>query len=84
MPKYFPLLSPACACSLIQVKTCDKYQTTVSYLYPAVSPVGHNDVAIGIHSHPGGGVELAVAFTMRAKLKQELSISAVHLEEVWG
>ena len=56
----------------------------LSYLYPAVSPVGHDDVAIGVHSHPSRGVELPVALTVRAELKQELPISTVHLQEMWG
>lgn len=50
-----------------------------SHLYSAITPVCYNDVTISIHSHPGGGVELSVALTMRAKFKQELSICTVHL-----
>lgn len=53
----------------------------VLYLYPTVAPVCHNDVAVGVHSHTSGGVELAVPLAMRAKLKQELPVSTVHLQE---
>lgn len=49
------------------------------YLDAAVAPVGHNDVAIGVHSHPGGSVELSIALPVRAELEQELAVCAVNL-----
>lgn len=51
-----------------------------SHLYSAVTPVSYDDVSIGVHSHASGGIELAIAFTMWAKFKQELSICIVHLD----
>lgn len=50
-----------------------------SHLYSAVAPVGDDDVAIWVHGHSGGGVELAIAFAVGAKFEQELSICIVHL-----
>lgn len=50
-----------------------------SHLYPAVPPVSHNDVSIGIHSHAGGSIELAISFSVRAKFEEEVSICTVHL-----
>lgn len=55
-----------------------------SHLYSAVTPVSYNDVPVGVHGHASGGVELAVAFTMRAKFEQELSIRTVHLRQGVG
>lgn len=49
------------------------------HLYSAVAPVSHNDVSIHVCGHSSGSIELTVAFTMRAKFKQELSICIVHL-----
>lgn len=52
----------------------------LSHLYSAVTPVSYDDVPVGVHSHTSGSVELAVAFTMRAKFEQEFSICIVHLK----
>ncbi len=53
----------------------------LSHLYSAVTPVSYDDVPVGIHSYTSGSIELAVAFTMRAKFEQEFSICIVHLKE---
>lgn len=37
-------------------------------LYSAVAPVCYDDVPIYIHCHSCGGIELAIAFAIRAKL----------------
>lgn len=49
------------------------------HLDAAVAPVGHDDVPVGVHGHPRGGVELPVALAVRAELEEELSVRAVHL-----
>lgn len=63
-------------------------QAQVWYLDAAVAPVSHDDVAIAVHGHPCGCVELPVALPMRAKLEQELALCVVHLvgmgDNTWG
>lgn len=53
-----------------------------THLYSAVSPVGYDDVSVGVHSHAGGSVELAVAFSVGAKFEEELAVSVVDLEQL--
>lgn len=48
-------------------------------LYPAVPPVGDDDVAVGVDGDAGRRVELPVAFAVRAELEEELAVGAVHL-----
>lgn len=50
-----------------------------SHLDAAVAPVGHDDVAIGVDSHPRGGVELPVPLPVRPELEEELTVRVVHL-----
>lgn len=50
-----------------------------SHLDAAVAPVGHDDVAIGVDSHPCGGVELPVPLPVRPELEEELTVCVVHL-----
>lgn len=59
-----------------------KSERSITYLYPTVTPVCHNNIPIAIYSHTGGCVELAVPFAMWTKFEQELSISIVNLQEV--
>lgn len=49
------------------------------YLYPAVTPVCDDDVTIPIHCHSCRSVKLAVTFSMRTELKQELAICVINL-----
>lgn len=58
--------------------------TRCRYLDAAVAPVGHDDVAVGVDGHPGGGVELPVALPVRPELEQELAVRAVHLGTAAG
>lgn len=53
-----------------------------THLYSAVAPVGDDDVPVGVHSHTGGSVELAVAFSMGTKFEEELAVSVVDLEQL--
>lgn len=52
-------------------------------LYPAVAPVRHDDVAVDVHGHPCGGVELAVAFAVGAELQQEFPLRVEHLRHIF-
>lgn len=54
---------------------------TETDLYPAVTPVGYNDVSIGVHSHTSRSIELAIAFSMRTKFEQEFAVRVVNLEQ---
>lgn len=51
----------------------------LTHLDAAVAPVSHDDVPIGVHSYSRWGIELSIAFTVGAKLEEELSIGTVHL-----
>lgn len=53
-----------------------------AYLYPAVSPVCNNNVSIPIHCHSCGSVELAVTFSIRTELKQELAVCVISLNDM--
>ena len=50
-------------------------------LDPTVAPISNDDVSVGVHSHAGWSVELAVPLSMGAKFKQELPVCIVHLQE---
>lgn len=52
------------------------------HLYPAVPPVCNNDVSVPIYCHSCGGVELAVTFSMRTELKQELAVCIIYLNHM--
>ena len=52
----------------------------IKYLYPRVPPIRHEDVVLLVHSDPGGSVELAVAFAVRAETELELAGGIEHLE----
>lgn len=51
------------------------------YLYSAVAPVSHDDVSVNVHSHTRGSVELAVSFTVRAKLQHQFALRSENLPE---
>lgn len=55
------------------------YSLGLAHLDAAVSPVSHDDVPIGVHSHSGRGVELPIALAVGAKLEEELSVGTVYL-----
>lgn len=50
-------------------------------LDPAVAPIGHDNVSVGIHSHACRSVELTIPLSVGAEFKQELPICVVHLPE---
>lgn len=56
-------------------------ETLCTDLYPAVAPVCYYDVSIDVHCYPRGGIELAVALTIRSKLQQEFSFCVEDLQE---
>lgn len=68
-------ITPAC----FNLLCCKSKRCAADHLDSAVTPVSYNDVSIGIHGHTGGSIELAIAFTVRAELEQELPVGAVHL-----
>lgn len=68
----------------VQVQVRVSVQAHVWYLDAAVAPVGHDDVAIAVHGHPCGSVELPVALSMRPELEQELALCIVHLVGTGG
>lgn len=60
----------------------------LTHLDTAVAPVSYDDVPVGVHSYPCGGIELPIALAVGTKLEEELSIGTVHLAgegaEDWG
>lgn len=49
------------------------------YLYSTVAPVSYDDVSIDVHSHSGGGVELAISFPVRAEFQHQFSLKGENL-----
>lgn len=62
-------------------QSCQHHQLPPKHLDPAVAPVCHNDVPVGIHGHACRGIELPISLAVGAKLEEKLSVSTVDLRE---
>ena len=63
------------------MKCLDNMWFPQTNLDPTVSPIGNDDVSVGVHGHARRSVELSVPFSMGTELKQELPVCVVHLQE---
>ena len=50
----------------------EKRTLRVEHLESRIAPVGHHDIVLLVHGHPGGRVELTVALAVGAEAEEKL------------